>query len=78
MHLRTGMAWRAWGSGHPEAGDLVYRGTADRLAGSWAGAACGLDPRDEEHVAPRSDGWVDFGPEPVRLALYTVRDCPRP
>lgn len=78
MQLRTGMIWRAWGSGHPQPGDLVYRGTADRLSGSWAGAACGLDPRDEAHVAPLSDGWVDFGPEPVTLALYTVRDCPRP
>jgi hypothetical protein len=78
MQLRTGMTWRAWGSGHPQPGDLVYRGTADRLSGSWAGATCGLDPREEEHVAPLSDGWVDFGPEPVTLAFYTVRDCPRP
>lgn len=78
MQLRTGLPWRAWGSGHPERGDLVVRGTADRLSGAWAGAACGLDPLHEENVAPLSDGWVDFGEDAVPIALYAVRDCPRP
>lgn len=75
MQLRTGIPWRAWGSGRPAPGDLVVRGTADRLAASWAGAACGLDVLQERHAAPLSDGWVDFGRDPVVLALYSVRDC---
>lgn len=59
MQLRTGLPWRAWGSGHPEPGDLVVRGTADRLSGGWAGATCGLDPLQEENVAPSpTDGWI--------------------
>jgi hypothetical protein len=75
LQLRTGRAWRAWGDGRPEPGDLVFRGTADRLAGAWAGERCGLDVVDEARVAPLSDGWVDFGADPVVLGLYTVSDC---
>ena len=69
------MAWHAWGTGTPTPGDLVFRGTADRLAARWQGERCGLDVLHETEVAPTSDGWVDFGAAPVRLSLYTVRDC---
>ena len=75
MQLRTGLPWKGWGAGRPAPGDVVYRGTADRLAGEWKGARCGLDVLKEAEVAPLSDGWVEFGPEPVVLALYAVRDC---
>lgn len=75
LTVSSAMPWRPWGRGEPRAGDLVYRGSADRLAGRWQGARCGLEPLAEAEVAPHSDGWVDFGPEPVRLTLYRVREC---
>lgn len=75
LTLSSGVAWRPWGRGEPREGDLVYRGSADHLAGRWEGARCGLEPVAETEVAPASDGWVDFGPAPVRLTLYRVREC---
>ncbi len=75
LSVSSGMAWHAWGTGTPTPGDLVFRGTADRLAARWQGERCGLDVLHETEVAPTSDGWVDFGAAPVRLSLYTVRDC---
>jgi hypothetical protein len=104
LFLQTGMLWRGWGEGTPAAGDLVIRGTADRLSasglappgslaaevgrgalpgaasrprpdGGWVGERCGLSVLAEAEVAPRSDGWVDFGPTPLRLGVYRVEDC---
>lgn len=75
LSVSTGMTWVPWGAGTPKPGDLVYRGSADRLAGRWSGERCGLDPVAEREVAPNSDGWVDFGVENVRFTLYRVRDC---
>ena len=75
LSVSTGVTWVPWSAGTPKAGDLVYRGSADRLAGRWLGERCGLDPVAEREVAPNSDGWVNFGAEKVRFALYRVRDC---
>ncbi len=75
LNVSTGMAWHPWGTGTPSPEDLVFRGTADRLAARWQGKHCGLDVLHETEVAPLSDGWVDFGDAPVRLSLYRVRDC---
>ena len=75
LSIASGMAWRPWNDGEPVQGDLVYRGTADRLADRWLGARCGLEPLAEEELAPLSDGWVEFGAAPVRVSLYRVREC---
>ena len=75
LSVSTGMRWSPWGAGTPSPGDLVFRGTADRLAAHWSGERCGLDVLQEIEVAPLSDGWVEFGDAPVRLSLYRVRDC---
>ena len=78
LTVATGTTWTPWGAGTPAPGDLVYRGTADRLAGHFLGQRCGLDPISEAETPPSSDGWVDFGPDPVRFSLYRVRECGAP
>ncbi len=78
MSLRTAMPWRKLGTGTPSPGDYLFRGTADHLGGAWVGGAWGLDVVTEREAAPSSDGWVDFGAEPVRLGLYRVREAGQP
>ncbi len=74
MSLRTGFPWRALGSGIPAPGDWLYRGSADHLDGSWAGATMGLEVLSEARVPAASDGWVDYGTGEVSLGLYQVTD----
>lgn len=75
LSVSTGMTWVPWTAGTPKPGDLVFRGSADRLANRWTGERCGLDPLAEREAAPTSDGWMDFGPEKVLFSLYSVREC---
>ncbi|GDX80824.1 hypothetical protein LBMAG42_26350 [Deltaproteobacteria bacterium] len=75
LSVSTGMTWVPWTAGTPKPGDLVFRGSADRLASRWTGERCGLEPLAEREAAPTSDGWVDFGSENVRFSLYSVREC---
>ncbi len=75
LSISTGMTWVPWTAGTPKPGDLVFRGSADRLANRWTGERCGLNPLAEREAAPTSDGWVDFGVEKVRFSLYSVREC---
>lgn len=75
----SGVPWSGWSDQPPAPGDLVFRGTADRLAGAWPGQRCGLLPLAERGVSPVTDGWVDLEANtkgPVRLGLYRVRECP--
>ena len=68
-----------WGTGIPQPGDLVLRGTADALAAqageAEAGQACALEPLFAAELTVSTDGWVSF-PYPPRFALARVRDCP--
>lgn len=77
LSVSTGMTWVPWTAGNPKPGDLVFRGSADRLAERWTGERCGLEPLAERETQPTSDGWVDFGMEKVRFSLYRVRECGR-
>jgi len=57
-----------------QAGEWRYIGTADRLANGSEGVACG-DAVVTQAITPLSDGWVQFGEQPLTLGLYRVETC---
>jgi hypothetical protein len=65
--------WQPIGSLPPSG--LVYRGTADRIAGVWPPVPCELEPLDVEQVPAATDGWVDLGADPVPIGFYRVAHC---
>jgi hypothetical protein len=65
LQREVGGTWVGGGSAGPD--QWVYRGTADRLSGRSVATGPAMA---EAWIPAASDGWVDFGPGPIRIGLY--------